>query len=229
MEQRLEKRNKLIKIIAVVSICFLDVMPVAWLLSYWTEKNIAISVKNASANLPDIIGQNLAVTSVSILLLVITAFILRKNFVADMYLGVKTKKQRILVIILGVVLLVMVGILLVTKEDKVTVLYNLFYYLFFVAFFEEFVVRGVCVHILKDFSAAYRYLVPNLCFAMMHIFVTYGFGELTIAQVLRFLVSSLSGYVILGCLFQLLKEKSGTLWVPILLHAIMDFSSVFGS
>ena len=30
----------------------------------------------------------------------------------------------------------------------------------------------------------------------------------------------------MGCVFQLLKEKSGTIWIPILLHALMDFSYV---
>lgn len=227
MKQRFKKYNNLIRIITVVAICFFDVALGAFLLSYWTKNNLALSVKNASANLPDIIGQNFAVTSCSILLLIVTAFVLRKTFVADMYLGMKTKEQKMAVAILAVVLIAMFGMLLALKSDKVTVLYNLFYYLFFVAFFEEFVVRGVCVHILKDFSPIYRYLVPNICFAMMHIFVTYGYEKLMISHVLQFLMSGIWGYVLIGCLFQLLKEKSGTLWVPILVHTILDFLAVF--
>ncbi len=39
-------------------------------------------------------------------------------------------------------------------------------------------------------------------------------------------LADLAGLTVSGCLFQLLKEKSGTLWLPVLLHAFLDYSVV---
>ena len=36
----------------------------------------------------------------------------------------------------------------------------------------------------------------------------------------------LLGYVLGGCLLQLLKEKSISIWLPVLLHCLMDYSII---
>jgi len=38
----------------------------------------------------------------------------------------------------------------------------------------------------------------------------------------------MAGLVAMGCLFQYLKEKSGSLWIPVLVHAVLDYTAVFG-
>ena len=72
--------------------------------------------------------------------------------------------------ILGGILLALALWCLVTKADKVTVLYNLLYYTVFIAFAEEFVVRGICVCLVRGEEPYIRYLAPNLLFAVMHLF-----------------------------------------------------------
>ena len=76
-----------------------------------------------------------------------------------------------------------------------------FYYLVFIGFGEEFLCRDVCTDFLWEASPPVRYLVPNLCFAMLHLFARTGWGVIA-------------------------KEKSGSLWLPVLLHALMDYSVV---
>ncbi|MBQ3973770.1 MAG: CPBP family intramembrane metalloprotease [Lachnospiraceae bacterium] len=34
------------------------------------------------------------------------------------------------------------------------------------------------------------------------------------------------GYVFGGCLLQLLKEKSGSIWLPVLVHCLADYSII---
>lgn len=36
------------------------------------------------------------------------------------------------------------------------------------------------------------------------------------------------GLILTGCIFQYLKEKSGTIWIPVLVHAILDYMVVLG-
>ena len=95
-----------------------------------------------------------------------------------------------------------------------------------VAFGEEFVIRDACTFILRGASWPLRYLLPNFFFALLHIFNYAGWGEISGSVLLSFLFNGVMGYVVGGCLLQLLKEKSGSIWLPVLLHCLMDYSIV---
>lgn len=146
----------------------------------------------------------------------------------EMYVKVSGKKQWGVVCILTAVLAVMTIFCLVTKEDKITVLYNLLYYTVFIALTEEFVVRDVCVWFFREERKAVRYLVPNVLFAAMHLFSYSGWGNISVSYVLSFVTSQMIGLVAMGCLFQFLKEKSGSIWIPVLVHAALDYAVVLG-
>ena len=63
---------------------------------------------------------------------------------------------------------------------------------------------------------------PNLLFAAMHLFSYANWGAITVPYVvISFVSSELLGLLTMGCIFQFLKEKSGTLWMAVLVHAIL--------
>ncbi len=184
------------------------------------------SVRQASEYLLPLFRQNMITALFPMLLCLLSAVILKRDFPTAMCLRVTGKTQTISVVGLSLVLGVMAAVGIITRKDTVTILYNLFYYLVFVAFTEEFMIRGVCAYLLRDFSCKLRYLLPNLLFALMHIFAYHNFEILNPQYVFSFLAFNLPGLLLMGCIFQLLKEKSGTLWVPILVHTICDFAGV---
>ncbi|MCR5279815.1 MAG: CPBP family intramembrane metalloprotease [Lachnospiraceae bacterium] len=144
-----------------------------------------------------------------------------------MYLQVKGRWQWIGVCVL---ILCLVGILfyhLLTKEDRITSIFLLFYYVFFIAFSEEFVCRGACTYLLKNEKTIIRFLIPNLLFAAMHIFNYSGWEEMTGEFVLRFIRTDMAVIMCVGCLNQALKEKTGTIWIPVLLHAAWDYALAY--
>ena len=61
----------------------------------------------------------------------------------------------------------------------------------------------------------------------MHFFAYAGWNEITAEYAVRFFTGSFLGLMAVGCVFQFLKEKTGTLRVPILIHAALDFRNVF--
>ena len=71
-------------------------------------------------------------------------------------------------------------------------------------------------------------LVPNVLFAAMHLFSYSGWGTITVSYVLSFVTSQMLGLVAMGCLFQFLKEKSGSILIPVLVYAALDYAVVFG-
>ncbi len=185
-----------------------------------------ISVRRASENLGGIFIQNMIMFLFPAALLMMFVLLLKKDFAEQMHMHLKGKWQRIIAIILISAIVLLTGFSLITKEDKVSVLYSLFYYSVFIGFAEEFVCRDVCTWFLQDFRWPVRYLIPNICFAVLHIFSAAGWGEITGEVLLRFITSQALGFTAMGCLFQLLREKSGTIWLPVLLHTLMDYTVV---
>lgn len=215
-----------VRIVIIFLICTADILTAAYFIYTWKQNGTVISVRNASDNIPGIFCQSLAVSMVAILVILIFFIILRKKFVSEMYLKISEKKQKITVLILTVILLAVTVLCLIIKADKITVLYNLLYYTVFIALEEELLVRGVCVYLLKDENNYIRYFVPNILFAAMHLFSYANWGKITPVYVFSFITSQMLGLVLTGCIFQYLKEKSGTIWIPVLVHAILDYMVV---
>lgn len=185
------------------------------------------SLRNASEHLLLLLSQNLVTSLFSGLLLLLAIFLLKEKFSSVMCLKLRGKYQTVCTALLSAVLVSMAIAGIVIKKDPVTVLYSLFYYLVLVAFAEEFVFRGLCGYLLKDCSRNVRFLLPNILFAMAHLFAYNNFEALTAEQVLSFAFSSVLGLTVMGCVFQAIKEKTGTLWIPVLIHAICDFAGIF--
>ncbi len=214
------------RIPAVVLIHALEIGWAAWYMYGLKAKGKLLGVARASDDPLALLGQNLVESLVPLLLFLLFLFLLKKDFPDAMYLRLRGKWQRVAAAALALALAGITARCLAVKQDRFTILYNLFYYLVIIAFFEEFVTRGVCVYLLRAEDWPIRYLVPNLCFALNHLFSHAGFGAITLPYLMQFLFTEVLGLAVIGCLMQLLKEKSGTLWLPVLLHALMDFSVV---
>ncbi len=150
----------------------------------------------------------------------------KKHFLKDMYLLVQDKKQKIYIISLCIILVVMFVVSVGKTGDFVLVVLNLFYYVVVVAMVEEIILRGLCPFLLRDFSKSVTYLLPSILFAALHIFAYNNFQTLSMEYILQFVSSQMLGLIVSGVAFQALKEYTGTLWIPILLHAVLDFSSI---
>lgn len=192
----------------------------------WQESGELISTTSASANIPGILAQNLITSAFSILIFIIFLLILKHRFADEMYLKVKGKIPFITVLALVVILMAFTIYCLISKQDKITVLYNLFYYVFFIAFFEEFIFRDVFPFLLKDEKSVIRYLVPGIMFGIVHLFNYSGWQNLSAEYIIQFFTTKFLGLVVSSFVFQFMKEKSGTIWIPVLVHAIMDYSCI---
>ena len=113
----MEKKRR-IKILAVVLICAVDILWAAGLIYFWKEKGIILSVRNASANLPGIFLQNLAVNLPTLILLGMMLFKLRKKFVREMYLNISGDWENKVAAVLLAVLAGVTVFCLITKEDN---------------------------------------------------------------------------------------------------------------
>lgn len=144
--------------------------------------------------------------------------------------GFEARRGRIATAIAAVayVILLTAG-LLWANAAPFAVLYQWGYYLVFVALAEELVFRGLLVWLMEKsgLPAWCVWIVPGVLFGCMHTLlpvIEQGFG----VGALFSLLSSLGGYTVGACGFYALRQWSKTLWLPVLVHAAMDFTAVFG-
>ena len=221
-----EKRISLPRILAATAIGILQFMDV-FLLYRRIQNGEVISVRLSSEQPMAFLLQCLLEFLFPAVLLILFALMLKRDFFSSMYMTLKGKWQRITAGILMAAILGFTIYGLAVKPDKVSILLSLFYYLVIVAFAKEFVIRDACTYFLRDASWPLRYLLPNFFFALPHVFNYAGWGTINGGVLINFLFNGiLLGYVLSGCLLQLLKEKSGSIWLPVLLHCLMDYSVI---
>ena len=220
------KKEDVPGIIAVLGIGTLEFIS-TFLLYRGVQSGSVLSVRFASAQPAAFLLQCLRECLLPAVLLILFAAFLRKDFSSALYFRLRGKWQRAAAAILIAAILGFALYGLVTKQDKASVLISLLYYLVVVAFSEEFVIRDACTYLLRDSSWSLRYLLPNAIFALLHLFLYAEWGEIGAEVLIRFFTTgTFFGYVSMGCLFQLFMEKSGSLWLPVLLHGMMDYSVI---
>lgn len=220
------KRKRFLHILAVFVILVFYLL-VTGLAIFLISKNGPYLSVSESAQFPGtFLLQNLAVSAAPILLLAACAVCMKNDFADFLYLRIRGKTQILGTVGLSAILSGMTVLGYVVNQSWATALLGLHFYLVVVAFPEELIWRGVCAHLLREESRTLRFLVPNICFAWSHIF-NLGFPELRTELLPTFLIVTVPTFTAIGCLFQYLKEKTGTLWIPVLLHAIIDYRFVF--
>ena len=221
-----EKRISLPGILAATVVGIIQFLDV-FLLYRRIRNGEAISVRLSSGQPAAFLIQCLLEFLLPAVLLILFALVLKRDFFPGMYMTLKGKWQRIAAAVLIIVILGFTAYGLVAKSDKVSIMLSLFYYFVIVAFAEEFVIRDACTYFLRDAPWPLRYLLPNFFFALPHLFSYAGWSEISGGVLLNFLFNGiLLGYVFGGCLLQLFKEKSGSIWLPVLLHCLMDYSII---
>lgn len=220
------KRKTLLGVLAVLLIGLINFLSVLWLYRR-VQSGTVISARFASHQPTAFLGQCLLEFLFPAVLLIFFALALKKDFAPELCFRIRGKWQRITAAVLVAAILGLTLYGLIVKQDKSAILLSLFYYMIIVAFAEEFVFRGACTWFLRDASWPLRYLLPNLLFGAMHLFIDTGWSEISGEALLHFFVfGSFRGLFLSGCLFQLFKEKSGSIWLPVLLHGLMDYTTI---
>ena len=206
-----------------------------WNLRYYgglCRKGLLLSAADAA---PETIGplicQHLLSAVPVLLAAVILALVRRRDFFEISALTLHTGRGRISAALAGAAyLLLLPAGFLWGKGDWFSIAYQWGYYLFFVALMEELVYRGWLPYLIEKSGLPTWcvWVIPGVLFGCAHTLIPVikeGFG----LNIFLTLLSSVTGYLAGACGFYALRRWSGSLWLPVLLHAALDFTGVFGS
>ncbi|MGM0175518.1 hypothetical protein IGI53_002954 [Enterococcus sp. DIV0788_1] len=180
-------------------------------------------------SLNDITSQNIWIKFLSdtiinllFVILIFTLLFLKNRSLSEMGF---TKNSRLAsILLLGVYLIMFLS----HGDFTVRGYYLAFFYLVIVAFSEEFIFRGfLFTQINQEYGFGTGIIISGLLFGAMHGLLPTIVTNGSLADLFTNISSNLLGQGIIGGgLFALVYKKSGTLFVPILIHAILNYSSV---
>ena len=182
-----------------------------------------LSVSLASQHPVEFVLQAIIVNVPIVFFLILFFVVFRKKAATYFALKLEKKSTIIIVLVLGLLYILSLVRQLFVYDDSIMILLKWMYYLVFVAFCEELEFRALLPAILKDRCNKYvEWLLPNVLFACAHLLLPLVQGK-DVGELLWMLGNTMAGYVILGLSWEWCKRKSGSLWIGVLIHAIMDF------
>lgn len=230
--ERTDRKNKIMYLLLAV---LLDMVWNLWDLWYYGglyRKGELLSAAGASM---ENLGTLLCQHGISVAPVLVIAIILvvkqRKDFFEISSLTLGSKRGRICAGLAGAVyLFLLVAGILWGSGTWFAILYQWGYYLFFVALMEEIFYRAWLPYLMQQSSLPEWcvWVIPGVLFGCAHMLmpiIKEGFGF----SIIEGLAASVTGYLAGACGFYALRRWSGTLWLPVLLHAAMDFTGVFAS
>ena len=120
---------------------------------------------------------------------------------------------------------IMILLFILHSDYTITGIYRFFYYLITIAFVEEFIYRGFIYNRMKDYSIRLAIVISSVIFAVTHAVAPAIASNADIKQLIILMISNIfSTKLLIAWYLIYLQEKSKTLWIPILVHAIIDYS-----
>lgn len=220
MKREWSRRSRLLLVLGIY------LTSVVWVTVYFRYRYVRqslLSVGNASEYLGAVTLQTFLVNLPMIVALSVSFCLLGRDTAEKLSLQVRTKSAKIIVTVLAVVYVFQLVSWLGLSDDKITVAFQWLYYLLAVAFLEEFEFRALFPAILGEkFSPPVRWILPNALFALAHSVLMVVTG-MEFSQIMVNTLNNFLGYVLVGVFLEWCRRKTQSLWVGVLIHALMDF------
>lgn len=204
----------------------------AWAFGYYRglyQSGKLLSAARASGDtLGALLTQNLLVSLPVLLMAAVLLLVMKGRFVQTMGLSLPQGRSRVSAgIALGVYAALLAVALLLRKGSALAIVWQWLYYLVFVALCEELEFRAVLPWMMErsGLPAWCVWAVPGVLFGCMHTLIPLVKGS-GAAEMVELLFSGMIGYMIMSYAMYRVRSWARTLWLPVLIHAALDFLGV---
>ena len=122
-------------------------------------------------------------------------------------------------------LIIIMALLFILHNDfTIQGFYKPFFYLVIVAFGEEFVFRGYVYNKLSKQNRLLAIIVSGFFFGILHAILPGILAGDSLRRIVFSMINEIGGGIIMGYYFIYLLEKSKSLYIPIFVHAISNYS-----
>ncbi len=189
---------------------------------YYREKGVLEFVSTTDGYLP-LFFSNLLLSLPMAFVFIGSKMRYRRNFGEELEY-VKTDRY-VFTLLLTTIYTFMLPLGVVVSSSPTKGAYAWFYYIFFISFFEEFLYRGLIPTYMErsNLPKVLIYILPSLFYALYQTALPFGRSGFSV-EVLITTVPNIVLSIALHYLLYAAKKWSGAMWLPIILHAIIEFS-----
>lgn len=123
-----------------------------------------------------------------------------------------------------VLVLIYVLFFILHKDYTINGIYKAFFYLFIVALPEEIIYRGYIYNSLKKSNRINAIIISGILFGIMHSILPSVISEFSISIMVKDMFNQVGGGILSSLIFILYLEKGDSIFIPILIHALLDYS-----
>lgn len=146
---------------------------------------------------------------------------INKKNLKDFNLCLESQKE------IYILITVVIAFFILHNDFTIRGFYKFFFYLVVVSFGEEFLYRGFVYNRLKVKSEVIAIILSGMLWGIAHAILPSIQSNKDIIQMLLAMRNEVFGGILSGWYFIYLQEKSKTLWFPVLIHALLDYSFSF--
>lgn len=122
-------------------------------------------------------------------------------------------------------LIAILGVLFIWHGDfTIGGVYKLFFYLIVVGFGEEFIFRGYVYNQLSNHNRLLAIIISGFFFGILHAILPGIVAGKGLAGIAASMLNEIGSGIIMGYYFIYILEKSKSLYIPILVHTILNYS-----
>lgn len=179
------------------------------------DKSMLISINDVDFNN---IGKKLIQDFIIMLFIPFTLVVIYRKRLMEFKLQFKhTYLQYILIAI-------MLALFLLHRDFTIKGYYEFFLYLFVVSFGEELIFRGYVYNELLKHNKLFAIIISGLFWGITHAILPGILAENGLGEIGLTMLSEIIGGIVLGYYFIYILEKSKSLFIPIFIHAILNYS-----
>ncbi len=136
-------------------------------------------------------------------------------------LGFNRKEITLCLILLGIYIL-----FFLLRRDYFSIegCYKFFFYLFLTAFGEEVWSRGFIYLQIRKYNKIAAIIISGVFFGVIHSVLPAILQNYTIGEFISSMISQIGGGIVSGMIFVYHLELSGSIFVPMLVHSLLDYS-----
>lgn len=202
-------------LIIPVLIGILEFLWLYLIIYYIYKNNLLISINNVTWYT---IITKLSFDYLGMLFIPSIILIVFRKQLSDFQLCLNSKAE--MIVLLGVMLILFI----LHNEFGILGLYQFFFYLVVVAFGEEFIFRGFIYNKIKSNSKYLAIIISGILWGVGHSILPSIISNASLSQLILSMCGQIGGGIFMGWYFIFLLEKSKTLWIPTLVHAILDYT-----
>ncbi|MEG1351370.1 MAG: CPBP family intramembrane glutamic endopeptidase [Bacilli bacterium] len=193
-----------------------------FIIKYFYSHDMFIGLKSINeSNISIKLLDDFLSSSLMVIIIIFITFMKKQSLSR---IGITKNNSKLAIILLCIYF----GMFFIKGDYSLVGIYKCFFYLIIVSLTEELIFRGyLFTELERELPTYLAIIISGMMWGAMHAFMPIIMNNYSFIQSVNAILSELGGGILGAVIYVYIYKKSKSLTIPIMIHAILDFSSIF--